>query len=394
MDRGIRDKVAIVGMSCTRFGERWDKSVDDLMIDAATECIADVPAATKDIIDAYWVGSQTSVMSGVPFGRAFKVDNKPVTRVENYCASGSEAIRNACFAVAAGAYDCVMAVGVEKMKDGGYSGIAVADPPHDGTGLQMSAPAHYAMLPGAYARKYSVSEDEIRGVLSHIAWKNHSNGADNPRAQYRRAVSVEQIESAPKVAGPLGVFDCSGVADGAAAALMVRAEDAHKYTDSPLYLKGLGLSVGSGNGDFVAGADATIFPEAVDSAARAYLQAGVVNPREDIALAEVHDCFTPTEMILMEDLGFSERGTAWKDILSGTFDRDGELPVNPDGGLKAFGHPVGATGLRMIFELWLQLRKQAGDRQLDVDGLGLAHNMGGLPGSFVSFVAIVGPDLG
>ena len=176
-------------------------------------------------------------------------------------------------------------------------------------------------------------------------------------------MSKEQVERAPKMAGTLGVFDCAGVADGGAAAIVVRAEDAAKYTDRPLYVKALSLVAGNGSGLSDPSYDYTTFPEVVDSVEDAYRQAGITDPRAQLAMAEVHDCFTPTEMVLMEDLGFAERGTAWKEILAGTFDLDGDLPVNPDGGLKSFGHPVGASGLRMMFECWLQLRGEAPEQR-------------------------------
>jgi len=208
-------------------------------------------------------------------------------------------------------------------------------------------------------------------------------------------VAKEAICASPLVAGNLGVFDCSGVADGAAAAIVVRAEDAHRYTDQPLYVKGLSFVAGKAAGSMDPGYDFTSFPEVVRSAADAYAQAGVTDPRAQLAMAEVHDCFTPTELVLMEDLGFAERGFGWKEVLAGTFDLDGELPVNPDGGLKAFGHPIGASGLRMMFECWLQLRGEAPpDRRIrTVDQgktLALTHNLGGQPGECVSFVSVVG----
>jgi acetyl-CoA C-acetyltransferase len=236
----------------------------------------------------------------------------------------------------------------------------------------------------------------LRDALSHIATKNHFNGARNPRAQFKREVSKEQVEKAPKMAGTLGVFDCAGVADGGAAAIVVRAEDAHKFTDKPLYIKALSLVAGNGGGLQDPNYDYTTFPEVVDSCEDAYAQAGITDPRGQLAMAEVHDCFTPTEMVLMEDLGFAERGTAWKEILAGTYDLGGELPVNPDGGLKSFGHPVGASGLRMTFECWLQLRGEAPEqRRLGNDRkLALTHNLGGYPGEMVSFVSILGTELG
>lgn len=199
----------------------------------------------------------------------------------------------------------------------------------------------------------------MKDVITRIAWKNHVNGARNPRAQFRKAVPLERIRSAPIVAGMLGVFDCSGVSDGSAAAIVVRAEDAYKYTDRPIFVKALSFVAGPADGLLDPEYDFTTFPEVVASAQEAYRQAGITDPRAELALAEVHDCFTPTELVLMEDLGFSERGQGWKDVTSGAFDLDGSLPVNPDGGLKAFGHPIGASGLRMMFEAWLQLRGEA-----------------------------------
>jgi acetyl-CoA C-acetyltransferase len=239
-----------------------------------------------------------------------------------------------------------------------------------------------------------VSEGEVRDALSHIASKNHYNGARNPRAQFKREVTKEQVEKAPKMAGTLGVFDCAGVADGGAAAIVVRAEDAHNYTDKPLYIKALSLVAGNGSGLQDPNYDYTTFPEVVDSANDAYKQAGITDPRSQLAMAEVHDCFTPTEMVLMEDLQFCDRGTAWKEILAGTFDLGGDLPVNPDGGLKSFGHPVGASGLRMTFECWLQLRGEAPDQRLlgNDRQLALTHNLGGYPGEMVSFVSILGTE--
>jgi acetyl-CoA C-acetyltransferase len=175
-----------------------------------------------------------------------------------------------------------------------------------------------------------------------------------------------------------------------------RAEDAHRYTDSPLYVKALSFVAGNGSGLTDPAYDYTTFPEIVACAQDAYAQAGITDPRAELAMAEVHDCFTPTELVLMEDLGFSERGAAWKEVLDGAFDLHGDLPVNPDGGLKSFGHPVGASGLRMHYEAWLQLRGEAGDeRQIDNSrGKALIHNLGGYPGEMVSFVSIVGNEVG
>jgi acetyl-CoA C-acetyltransferase len=393
---GIADRVAVVAMGCTRFGERWDSSTDDLILEAVGECLGSVPELTNDDVDAYWLGTLGSGQSGLTLSRALATEDKPVTRVENYCATGSEAFRNACYAVAAGAYDAVMAVGVEKLKDSGFSGLLRADPPGDGTApeLSLTAPAAFSLLDPAYCAKHGVHPDEMREAMTHVAWKNHTNGARNPKAQFRSPVTKEAIAAAPKVAGRLGVFDCSGVSDGAACALIVPAERARDYTDTPMYVKALSLVAGSARGAFDPCYDFTSFPEVVRSAREAYRQAGIDRPNAQLSLAEVHDCFTPTEIVLMEDLGFSGEGQAWKDVLGGDFDVDGRFPVNPDGGLKSFGHPVGASGLRMLYEAWLQFQGRAGERQLCDPHTALTHNLGGRPGGCVSFVSIVGNRIG
>jgi acetyl-CoA C-acetyltransferase len=306
------------------------------------------------------------------------------------CATASEAMRNAAYAVACGAYDLVMAIGVEKLKDSGFSGLVISSPPNDGTRSSMTAPATFALLAPAYAKKYGVDEEQLKQVLARIAWKNHKNGAKNPKAQFRKEVPIETICKSPAVAGMLGIFDCSGVSDGAAAAILCRAEDAHKYSQHPIFIKALSFSAGPAEGILSQDYDFTTFPEVVTSAQDAYKQAGVKDPREEISMAEVHDCFTPTELVLMEDMGFSPRGQAWKDVLAGRFDGDGPQPINPDGGLKSFGHPIGASGLRMMYEMWLQLRGEAGARQIKNPKLGMTHNLGGQPGRCVSFVSLVG----
>ena len=216
-----------------------------------------------------------SGLSGLTLSRPLKIDHKPVTHVENFCATGSEAFRNACYAVASGAYDMAMAIGVEKLKDSGYSGLVVSTPANDGTGATVTAPASFSLLAPAYAKKYGVDPDEMKDVLTRIAWKNHRNGALNPRAQFRKEVSKETIACSPLVAGPLGIFDCSGVSDGSAAAIIVRAEDAHRYTDHPLYVKALSFIAGPAAGPIDPSYDYTSFTEVVRSAEDAYDQAGI-----------------------------------------------------------------------------------------------------------------------
>ncbi len=389
---GIKDQVAIIGVGCTRFAEHWDKSLDDLIVDAALAAYDSAGVAQHDI-DAFWFGTSQSAASGLAMGGPLKIHGKPISRVENYCATGSEAMRQAAYAVASGAYDTAMALGAEKVTDSGYQGLNAFPIPTDGTQRTLTAAAMFSLMLPAYAQRYGVDEDRLRYAAARIAEKNHANGALNPLAQFRRQVSAADICEMPAVAGRLSVFDCAGVADGAAAAILCRASEAHKYCDDPLYVKALSLVAGTGAGSLDPDYDYTTLPECAWSAAEAYAQAGVSDPRSEIALAEVHDCFTPTELVLMEDLGFSERGQAWEDVLEGHFDIDGRLPVNTDGGLKSFGHPVGASGLRMLYEIWLQLRGAApAERSIPASDrtLGLTHNLGGYPGEMVSFVGIYG----
>src|SRR5271154_683215 len=306
---GIKDRVAIVGMGCTRFAEHWDKGLDDLIIEASEDTFASAGVG-KDDIDAYWLGTAQSGMSGITLARPLQLENKPVTRVENYCATGSEALRAAAYAVASGAYDVAMAVGAEKVKDSGYQGLNAMNPPGDGTARTLTAAAMFSMVAPAYGQKYGVDDETMADVLASIAVKNHHNGARNPRAQFRREITKETALGSPRLAGNLGVFDCAGVADGAAAGLVGGAEGALQYTAKPIYIKALSFAAGSGSGLIDPGYDYTHFPQCAAAAADAYAQAGITDPRRQLAMAEVHDCFTPTELVLMEDLGFAPRGTA------------------------------------------------------------------------------------
>ena len=269
---GIKDRVAIVGMGCTPFGEHWDKGAEDLLVDAARDAYQSA-GIDPEQVDAYWLGTMASGTSGLMLSEALKIPYKPVTRLENMCATGSEAIRNAAYAVASGAYDLVMAIGVEKLKDSGYSGLIGSNPPNDGTLSNMTAPATFSLLAPAYAKKYGVEEAELKQVLARIAWKNHKNGAKNPKAQFRKEVPIETIAKSAPVAGMLGIFDCSGVSDGSAAAILCRAEDAHKYSKHPIFMKALSFAAGPAHGYYSQDYDFTTFPEVVASS-RGRLQAG------------------------------------------------------------------------------------------------------------------------
>ncbi len=386
--RGIKDRVAIVGMGCTKFGERWDASVTDLMVESAYEAYEDAGIDPKDV-QAAWVGTVQSFRTGQPLAQALKLDYLPITRVENACATATDAFRNACYAVAAGIYDIVLTVGAEKLKDSGFSGLAVPEAVSSEVTPPTPPPAQFAMAATRYFHHYGLSYDEGKRVLAQIASKNHHNGTMNPKAHFQREVSVEQIMSAPMIAWPLGLYDCCGVSDGAAAAIITTPEIARSFRQDYVLVKGLGLAVGSfgmlrDDWDFVH------FPENLKAAQAAYQEAEITNPREEIDLASVHDCFTITELIIAEDLGFSPRGRAREDVEAGSFTLEGDLPINTDGGLKCFGHPVGASGIRMIYEVYKQLQGKAWPRQLKKADLGLTHNLGGRPGSFTASVALFG----
>ena len=205
---------------------------------------------------------------------------------------------------------------------------------------------------------------------------------------------MEKILKSPTVTHPLTVMDCSGVSDGCSCAIITRADLAKNHRKDPMYVKALQIASGYGYNQKSTKYDFTYVSETINAAAAAYKEAGVTNPREQISIAEVHDCFTITELLIAEDLGFSERGKGWQDFLDGVYDRDGKLPINIDGGLKSFGHPIGASGIRMIYEMWLQFHGRAGKRQRENVRLGMTHNMGGRPYCCVAGITICGMDLG
>ena len=394
MPESIRDKVAIVGMGCTRFGERWDTSPDDLITDAAFEAFEDAGIEPKDI-QAAWLGTTGGAM-GMMLSGPLRLQYIPVTRVENACATGSEALRNAAYAVAAGVYDVVLAQGVEKLKDTGFSGLGMGGGPGANVGPAFSAPGMFAMLATSYFSRYGLSPEDGKRMIGMVSVKSHWNGARNPKAHFQREVSIDTVLRAPIIAWPLGLFDCSGVSDGSAAAIVTRADMAKNFRQDPVYIKALQICVGPNEGGARSDFDYTHVEEAWRAGMKAYEEAGIKNPREEVSMAEVHDCFSITEAVIMEDLQFSGRGKVKEDIDSGFFTLqkalEGEkaLPVQPDGGLKCFGHPIGASGLRMMYEMYLQLQGRAGDRQIKNPKIGLTHNMGGAPSGCVISCFIAG----
>ncbi len=396
MASGIRDKVAIVGMGCSRFGERWDCGPDDLMVEAFGEALLDA-GIERDRIEAAWLGvffdEQSTGKSALPLSMALRLPNIPVTRVENLCATGTEALRGAVYAVAAGACDIALAMGVEKLKDTGFGGL----PERTKGSFEdlylpgSTAPGAFAQLAGAYASKYGYKIDDLKRAMAHVSWKSHENGALNPKAHLRNRISIDQVLNAPMVSWPLGVFDCCGVSDGAACAIVTTPEIARSLGKRDVVtVKGMQLAPSNGVEMGHNSWDGSCTLTTPLAAARAYREAGIDNPREQLDLIEVHDCFSITELVIMEDLGLSDRGKAPRDILEGRYDRGGRIPCQIDGGLKCFGHPIGASGLRMTYEIYLQLLGRADKRQLPSPSLGLAHNLGGIPNRNITSIAIFG----
>jgi len=397
MASGIKDKVAILGMGCSKFGERWGDNAEDLMVEAFTEALADA-GIDKSQIEAAWLATaieeQHVGKSAVPLAFGLRLPNIPVTRVENYCASGTEAFRGAVYAVASGACDIALALGVEKLKDTGYGGLPQRSrgSVNDMVWANASAPGSFAQLATAYRAKHNVAAIDLKRAIAHVSVKSHENGAKNPKAHLRNVVTEDTVMNAPIIAEPLGLYDCCGVSDGAACAIVTTPEIAAALGKGDLItVKALQLAVSNGFEAQYNGWDGSYFATTRAAAQRAYKEAGITRPRDQISLIEVHDCFSVTELVTMEDLFISGEGQAVKDVMDGFYDADGTVPCQIDGGLKCFGHPIGASGLRMIYEMYLQMQGRAGARQRDKEpSLCLTHNLGGFPHQNVCSLSIIG----
>ncbi|GAA0688385.1 acetyl-CoA acetyltransferase [Marinobacterium maritimum] len=396
MASGIKDKVVILGMGCSKFGERWDASPSDLMVEAFEEGIADAGIDKQQIqmawfgagVDAFNVGS-----SAMPLAMALRLPYIPVTKVENMCATGTEAFRGAVYAVASGACDIALALGVEKLKDVGYGGLPqrTRGVDNDLFWPNLSAPGAFAQLASGYRAKHGVSKEDLKRAMARVSVKSHINGAKNPKAHLQREITEEQALSAPYIAEPIGLFDCCGVSDGAACAIVTTPEIARSLGKTDLIsVKALQLAVSSGEEAGFSSWDGSHIRTTRVAAQRAYDEAGICKPREEISMTEVHDCFSITELVTMEDLQLSDEGQAVRDVLNGDFDADGRIPCQIDGGLKCFGHPIGASGMRMIYENYLQFQGRAGARQLNDPRLAVNHNLGGFPHQNICSISIIG----
>jgi acetyl-CoA C-acetyltransferase len=396
MARGIKDKVAILGMGCSQFGERWEAGAEELMVEAFAEAMADA-GIDQSQIDAAWFSTHYEEINvgkgGLPLSIALRLPNIAVTRVENFCASGSEAFRGAVYAVASGACDIALALGVEKLKDTGYGGLPgnLGGTLTPQWGANGSAPGNFAQLASAYRAKHGVSRDDLKRAIAHVSVKSHANGVKNPKAHLRKAITEADALNAPMIAEPLGLFDCCGVSDGAAAAIVTTPEIAKRLGKSNIVsVKALQLALSNGSESGHNSWDGSYFHTTRIAASKAYKEAGIDKPREQVSMFECHDCFSITELVTMEDLQLSPEGGAIKDVMNGFYDADGQIPCQIDGGLKCFGHPIGASGIRMLYEMYLQLQGRAGERQLPNPSIGMTHNLGGSPMSNVAAVCIIG----
>ncbi len=373
MREGIKDKVAVVGAGCSKFGENWDKSPEDMIVEAAFEAYED--AGLEDPqrqVEAVFCGAVYPSRGTAEVAEALKLFDRPISMVQNYCATGTDAFRYGVFSIAAGMYDSVLVVGFDKPKDRGVSGPSIQ------TAGVRGLPATPAGWFSLCAARYFETYDAGREDLARIAVKNHHNGTLAPKSMLKREITIEDVLNARMISWPFGLYDCAAQSDGAAAAVLTRRDLAKSFRDDYVLVRAVAIALApnpQSDPDF----DFLSWKPTIYAAKQAYEQAGITDPFKQIDVAQVHDCFSLTELLTYEDLGFCKKGEAKEHIASGTFALEGELPVNTDGGLKSFGHPTGATGVRMIYENYKQLQGKAGERQLKQPQVALSHNIGGAP---------------
>jgi acetyl-CoA C-acetyltransferase len=398
--------VALVGAGMSKFGTFPGKNSRDLFVDAFQEMLASVDKGfdPRDI-EALYIGNFSSDLfenqghTAPIMADWVGLTPRPATRVEDACASGGAALRQGLIAVASGLYDAVLVGGVEKMTDLPIERVTdtlatAADALYE-VPAGFTFPGLYAAMATAYMAEYGADPD----VFLKVGYKNHENGALNDKAQFGQRIAtimearkasavkkglpvpawVDEMEflkddrANPVIAWPMRLYDCSPVSDGGAAVLLVSEEIAGRFTDKPLHLIGAGQA---SDGAIHSRPTLTSLPSARYAAQAAYEMAGV--KPSDIKVAEVHDCFTVAEIMAIEDLGFFQPGEGWKAVEDGMTARSGARPINTSGGLKSKGHPVGASGIGQVLEIWKQLRGEAGERQLPGNpNLGLTHNVGG-----------------
>ncbi len=382
-------EVAVIGVGCTKFGEKWDTSFRNLFVEAGALALEDADLSGEHI-DEIFVGNmsagrfveQEHIGALIADYAGLATDNIAATRVEAACASGGLAFRQAYTAVASGMSEIAVAAGVEKMTDVGTevtTDVLAAAADREWEGIAgVTFPGLYAMMATDYMHKYGLTREQ----LAQVAVKNHDNGALNPNAQFQKPITLETVMKSTLVADPLRLFDCSPVTDGAAAVILCPLERAREFTDTPV--KVLGAGQASSTIALHDRKDISTLDGTVAAGNRAFKMAKV--ERKDIGFVEVHDCFTIAELCAIEDLGFCKKGEAGKLTEDGHTALHGKLPINPSGGLKACGHPVGATGVKQVYEVVKQLRGDAGaKRQLDAE-IGMTHNVGGTGATVVCHI--------
>jgi len=389
----MKRNIAIIGVGVTKFGELFNQSYDDLVREAALQAVEDAGIGL-DEIQAGWLSTAFPEIgvfkgrSGMDLVEPLNLYGIPVTRVSNFCASGADAIRNAANALAAGECDVAMALGVEKLRDRTPQDSIVkmmVELSHPYFQKGFTAAGTFAVYAKRMMHEYGLTNEDI----ANVSVKNHFHGTMNEKAHHRVSCSLDQVLGSPMVADPLTVMDSCPTTDGAACVIMVRTGDVDKSKHRPVYIDGIGLSVSTGwdlpffdpKHDFLS------FQATRDAATMAYRQAGIEKPLDEIDMVEVHDCFSIVELLTYEDLGLCKKGEA-KDMIRGkTTQIGGEIPVNVSGGLLSCGHPVGATGVRMVVEVANHLRGNAGERQVKGAKKGVTHNIGG-PGAIASVIVL------
>lgn len=389
MSGSFKDRVAIIGVGCTKFGENFEMSYGDLIVEAAYEAFADAGIESKAVKGA-WLSTAFpdagvyKGRSGMDLAEPLALFDIPVTRVSNYCAAAGDAFRNGCAAVMAGVCDVALVLGVEKLRDRSPQESVVAMSVQTGHPFfqkGFTAPGTFAILANRHQKAFGTTPEQ----LAMVSVKNHYHGTFNPKAHYREEVTVETVLKSPMVSDPLTVMQCCPTTDGAAAVILVRAEDAKQYKKDYVLVKGQGFAVSGGYDSPLYDPDNDLvgWRAARVASQDAYQQAGIKDPRKEIGVAEMHDCFTISEIIGYEDLGFCKKGEGGRFVEEGIPYLNGDLPVNTSGGLISCGHPIGATGLRMIYNITKQLYEKAGKMQVKNPKIGLAYNLGG-PGAVAS----------
>ena len=370
--------VAVIGIGKTAFGAFADRDLRSLAVEAGEKCLADGHVSPSQV-EAFYLGN----FAGPSFvgqnhlapyiAGAMGINGVACTRFEAACASSGSAFFHAVSAVAAGLYDVVLIDGVEKMTSQSTPKVTEILASAGDTCGEVRAGATFPALFAMIARRHMYQYGTTRQHMAAVAVKNHANGALNPQAHMRKVITMEQALNGKLISDPLTVYDCSLISDGAAAVLIAPLERASEFTDKPVRV--LGIAQTSDHVALDEKEDITTFRAVVEAARKAYKMAGVT--ASDIQFAEVHDCFTIAEILATEDLGFVKKGEGGPYALEGRTCLRGERPVNTSGGLKSKGHPVGATGTGQICDVVMQIRGEAGERQIARHSLGLAQNLGG-----------------